>query len=213
MTSRRPDGTIAVLPGLLAQLVEHIVHIDGVTGSSPVQTTTSEQSSLCSDDFLFEKQKNVVARFLAPVAVPAFFGARSARLKNSTAATRSPPFSRHRRQSARSPSFRRSSSSEKRPFPPPRGFCPAGGALFLFSPILASLAKGQGHSNRMARLAPSLIPYSSFLIPLFSHQGPLVKGGATPAPPGSLSSRPKESLVLTFSACHFKKNVLYFAYK
>ena len=25
--------------GLLAQLVEHIVHIDGVTGSSPVQTT------------------------------------------------------------------------------------------------------------------------------------------------------------------------------
>ena len=26
--------------GLLAQLVEHIVHIDGVTGSSPVQTTT-----------------------------------------------------------------------------------------------------------------------------------------------------------------------------
>lgn len=30
--------------GLLAQLVEHIVHIDGVTGSSPVQTT---QSSIC----------------------------------------------------------------------------------------------------------------------------------------------------------------------
>ena len=28
--------------GLLAQLVEHIVHIDGVTGSSPVQTTTRE---------------------------------------------------------------------------------------------------------------------------------------------------------------------------
>ena len=27
--------------GLLAQLVEHIVHIDGVTGSSPVQTTKS----------------------------------------------------------------------------------------------------------------------------------------------------------------------------
>ena len=25
--------------GLLAQLVEHVVHIDGVTGSSPVQTT------------------------------------------------------------------------------------------------------------------------------------------------------------------------------
>ena len=29
--------------GLLAQLVEHIVHIDGVTGSSPVQTTPSQQ--------------------------------------------------------------------------------------------------------------------------------------------------------------------------
>ena len=27
--------------GLLAQLVEHIVHIDGVTGSSPVRTTQS----------------------------------------------------------------------------------------------------------------------------------------------------------------------------
>lgn len=30
--------------GLLAQLVEHIVHIDGVTGSSPVQTTIGSQS-------------------------------------------------------------------------------------------------------------------------------------------------------------------------
>ena len=87
--------------------------------------------------FLFLKKR------ATPVAVPAFFGARSARLKNSTAATRSPPFFRHRRRSARSP-FRRDSSSEKRPFPPPRGFRPAGGVLFLFSPMLASLAKGQG---------------------------------------------------------------------
>ena len=30
--------------GLLAQFVEHIVHIDGVTGSSPVQTTIGSQS-------------------------------------------------------------------------------------------------------------------------------------------------------------------------
>ena len=27
--------------GRMAQLVEHIVHIDGVTGSSPVATTTN----------------------------------------------------------------------------------------------------------------------------------------------------------------------------
>ena len=30
--------------GALAQLVEHIVHIDGVTGSSPVSTTMNPQS-------------------------------------------------------------------------------------------------------------------------------------------------------------------------
>ena len=30
--------------GLLAQLVEHIVHIDGVTGSSPVQTTKKQRA-------------------------------------------------------------------------------------------------------------------------------------------------------------------------
>ncbi len=30
---------VVTMYGLLAQLVEHIVHIDGVTGSSPVQTT------------------------------------------------------------------------------------------------------------------------------------------------------------------------------
>ena len=36
-----PTGTfVEISLGLLAQLVEHIVHIDGVTGSSPVQTTT-----------------------------------------------------------------------------------------------------------------------------------------------------------------------------
>ena len=35
--------------GLLAQLVEHIVHIDGVTGSSPVQTTILEKSELNPD--------------------------------------------------------------------------------------------------------------------------------------------------------------------
>ena len=34
------NGILVELVGLLAQLVEHIVHIDGVTGSSPVQTTT-----------------------------------------------------------------------------------------------------------------------------------------------------------------------------
>ena len=32
-------------PGALAQLVEHIVHIDGVTGSSPVSTTQASVSS------------------------------------------------------------------------------------------------------------------------------------------------------------------------
>ena len=31
--------------GLLAQLVEHIVHIDGVTGSSPVSTTKILEST------------------------------------------------------------------------------------------------------------------------------------------------------------------------
>ena len=42
--------------------------------------------------FLFLKKRAI------PVAVPAFFGARSARLKNPTAATRSPSFLRHRRR-------------------------------------------------------------------------------------------------------------------
>lgn len=41
--------------GLLAQLVEHIVHIDGVTGSSPVQTT---QSSICKGRGFFISLQN-----------------------------------------------------------------------------------------------------------------------------------------------------------
>lgn len=40
--------------GLLAQLVEHIVHIDGVTGSSPVQTTTKR--------FTFKRKKSGLKR-------------------------------------------------------------------------------------------------------------------------------------------------------
>ena len=39
----------------MAQLVEHIVHIDGVTGSSPVQTT---QSSICKGRGFFEITRN-----------------------------------------------------------------------------------------------------------------------------------------------------------
>ena len=115
-------------------------------------------------------------------------------------------------QKTRRSPFRRSSSSEKRPFPPPRGFRPAGGALFLFSPMLASLAKGQGQRHSIEWRAPRAYLNFSFLIALFSHQGPLVKGGA-PRPARFAFFRPKESPVLTFSACHFGKNVLYFAYK
>ena len=37
-TDRKAQKSVDIY-GLLAQLVEHIVHIDGVTGSSPVQTT------------------------------------------------------------------------------------------------------------------------------------------------------------------------------
>ena len=51
----------AYVCGLLAQLVEHIVHIDGVTGSSPVQTTTNTKYSriflLCLV-FLFLERKD-----------------------------------------------------------------------------------------------------------------------------------------------------------
>ena len=37
----------------MAQLVEHIVHIDGVTGSSPVATTTNPWKLSISEGFLF----------------------------------------------------------------------------------------------------------------------------------------------------------------
>ena len=37
----------------MAQLVEHIVHIDGVTGSSPVATTESRKSLKIKDFLLF----------------------------------------------------------------------------------------------------------------------------------------------------------------
>ena len=39
--------------GRMAQLVEHIVHIDGVTGSSPVATTTNPWKLSISEGFLF----------------------------------------------------------------------------------------------------------------------------------------------------------------
>ena len=43
--------------GLLAQLVEHIVHIDGVTGSSPVQTTRNKDH-LRGDPFFVSSQRS-----------------------------------------------------------------------------------------------------------------------------------------------------------
>ena len=40
-----PTGYFVEFPhGRMAQLVEHIVHIDGVTGSSPVATTNPKKS-------------------------------------------------------------------------------------------------------------------------------------------------------------------------
>ena len=39
----------------MAQLVEHIVHIDGVTGSSPVATTTNPWKYSISEGFLFAR--------------------------------------------------------------------------------------------------------------------------------------------------------------
>ena len=39
--------------GRMAQLVEHIVHIDGVTGSSPVATTINPWKYSISEGFLF----------------------------------------------------------------------------------------------------------------------------------------------------------------
>ena len=41
------------IQGRMAQLVEHIVHIDGVTGSSPVATTTSPWKYCISEGFLY----------------------------------------------------------------------------------------------------------------------------------------------------------------
>jgi hypothetical protein len=43
----------------MAQLVEHIVHIDGVTGSSPVATTKNPWKSSISEDFLFMQMNHV----------------------------------------------------------------------------------------------------------------------------------------------------------
>ena len=43
----------------MAQLVEHIVHIDGVTGSSPVATTKNPWKSSVSEDFLFAQMNPV----------------------------------------------------------------------------------------------------------------------------------------------------------
>ena len=37
----------------MAQLVEHIVHIDGVTGSSPVATTMARQAKMLAGFFLY----------------------------------------------------------------------------------------------------------------------------------------------------------------
>jgi hypothetical protein len=48
----KKDAIMFLPNGLLAQLVEHIVHIDGVTGSSPVQTTTICLKRSISDRFL-----------------------------------------------------------------------------------------------------------------------------------------------------------------
>ena len=72
-------------------------------------------------------------------------------------------------QKTRRSPFRRSSSSEKRPFPPPRGFRPAGGVLFLFSPI-ARFARKRSRSRsrafyslaRFARPPQFIIPHCPF---------------------------------------------------
>ena len=62
--------------GLLAQLVEHIVHIDGVTGSSPVQTTTTpENTSFSGVSFWFAFLNVCPAVSLA--GHPTFLGYRS----------------------------------------------------------------------------------------------------------------------------------------
>ena len=109
--------------------------------------------------FCFSKKR------ASPVAGPAFFGARSARLKNSTAATRSPSFLRHRRRTARSPRsvappLRRKDRSRRL-----GAFALRAAFSFSFLRLLASLAKcqGQGHSIRWRALRAYL--NSSFLIP------------------------------------------------
>ena len=45
------DTKISGQNGALAQLVEHIVHIDGVTGSSPVSTTKNPRIDRFEDFF------------------------------------------------------------------------------------------------------------------------------------------------------------------
>ena len=119
--------------------------------------------------FLFLKKR------ATPVAVPAFFGARSARLKNSTAATRSPPFSHHRRPLARLP------------FPAASGLSPCGRrSLSLFSDARFARKRSRTFPSEGAPRAPTSIPYSSFLIALFSPprlshrtKAPLSKGAVT----------------------------------
>ena len=59
------------------------------------------RTALVRDDVFLFLKKRAAPRSVAPVAVPAFFGARSARLKKPTAATRSPSFLRRRAPSCR----------------------------------------------------------------------------------------------------------------
>ena len=98
--------------------------------------------------FLFLKKRAI------PVAVPAFFGARSARLKNSTAATRSPPFFRHRRRSARSPVPSLLLFGEKT-VPAASGLSPCGRrSLSLFSDARFARERSRARTfYRMARFA------------------------------------------------------------
>ena len=45
----------------MAQLVEHIVHIDGVTGSSPVATTTIRPKTQFSDGYFMHNTQKQAA--------------------------------------------------------------------------------------------------------------------------------------------------------
>ena len=45
----------------MAQLVEHIVHIDGVTGSSPVATTTIRPKTQFSDGYFMHNVQKQAA--------------------------------------------------------------------------------------------------------------------------------------------------------